>query len=156
MDHHIETKISFPLKAVFQSAVHESDNAEIWKVLRTSSKCILDINETNHSGLTALHISVLNKNLDGVKMLLCSGADPDVPDENGYTPLHTASSIGLLQVQTLFINQELILHLCSFLIFFCNSYMYTLRYAKFKRNISYPEFIYNIYTLKLNNIINID
>ena len=103
MAHHIERKISFPVGAVFQSAVHESDNAELAKVLRTSSGCILDLNETNHSGLTALHISVLNKNLDGVKMLLCSGADPDVPDENGYTPLHTASSVGLLQVRDHFI-----------------------------------------------------
>ena len=99
MAHHIERKISFPVEAVFQSAVHECDNSELWKVLRTYSRCILDLNETNHSGLTALHISVLNKNLDGVKMLLCSGADPDVPDENGYTPLHTASSVGLLQVR---------------------------------------------------------
>ncbi len=93
----VERKISFPVDAVFQSAVHDCDNAELWKVLRTS-RCHLELDRPTHSGLTALHISVLQKNLDGVKMLLGFGADPDIPDENGFTPLHTASAAGLLQI----------------------------------------------------------
>ncbi len=89
----VERKISFPVGAVFWSAVQEGDNVELCRVLRTSGHHV-QLDETNHAGLTALHVSVLNANLDAVKMLLACGANPNISDENGFTPLHTASATG--------------------------------------------------------------
>lgn len=90
-------KISFPLEAVFQSAVQDADNEELWRLLHEFSTDI-DVNEPNHAGLTPLHYSVLANNLDGVKMLLGFGASVNIPDCHGYTPLHTAAACGYLQM----------------------------------------------------------
>ena len=90
-------KISFPLEALFQSAIQDGDNEELWRMLHEFSKD-LDINETNHAGLTPLHYSVLSNNLDGVKMLLGYGADVNIADCHGFTPLHTAAACGYMQM----------------------------------------------------------
>ena len=51
-------KISFPLEAVFQSAVQDSDNDELWRLLN-EFHTDLDVNETNHAGLTPIHYRYL-------------------------------------------------------------------------------------------------
>ena len=93
-------KISFPLEDVFQSSVQENDNMEVWRLLRVPHPT-LDVNSCNHAGLTALHHSVLNNNLDAAKMLLCSGADTALGDAHEFTPLHTAAACGYLQLASL-------------------------------------------------------
>ena len=90
-------KISFPLEAVFHSSIQDNDNTELWRILNTDSHG-LELDSPNHVGITPLHHSVLNNNLDAVKMLVGFGADVNVPDVNGFTPLHTASACGYLQV----------------------------------------------------------
>ena len=94
-------KISFPPEALFQSAIQDGDNLEIWRLLNSSAGRQMDVDTSNHAGLTALHQSVLNDNLDGVKILLCRGADVSKADINGFTPLHTASACGFLQISSL-------------------------------------------------------
>ncbi len=95
-------KISFPLEAVFHSAVQDSDNVELWRIL-LDEQVTMVINHANHAGLTPLHHTVLNNNIDGVKMLLSNGADANKADVNGFTPLHTASACGYLQVASFLI-----------------------------------------------------
>lgn len=98
----LERKISFPPEAVFLSIVQDGDEVELWRVLVNHIKGV-NVNRHNHAGVTALHQSVLNNNLDAVKMLLTHEADVNLADANGFTPLHTASACGLLQICSLLI-----------------------------------------------------
>ena len=88
------------MEALFRSAIQDSDNQELFRIL-TSHGLVLDLDHTNHVGLTPLHQAVLNNNLDGVKMLLHCDVKVNLPDVNGYTPLHTASACGFLQIASL-------------------------------------------------------
>ena len=57
----------------------------------------VEINDWDINGVTALHLSVLCKNVEYVKMLLEYGGDPDLHDnvDIGYwTPLHRAAEQG--------------------------------------------------------------
>lgn len=98
----LERKISFPPEAVFLSIVQDGDEVELWRVLSNQNNAV-NVNRHNHAGVTALHQSVLNNNLDAVKMLLTYDADVNLADANGFTPLHTASACGLLQICSLLI-----------------------------------------------------
>lgn len=49
------------------------------------------INARNNSELAPLHIAVLKNNTEATVLLLQSGANPNVADANGNTPLHLAS-----------------------------------------------------------------
>ncbi len=99
----VSRKISFPVEAVVQSTVQDGDNRGLWKLLSKHRTQALDLDYTNHIGLTALHYSVLGNNLDAAKMLLTNGADANIADINGYTPLHTAAACGFLQISSLLI-----------------------------------------------------
>lgn len=46
------------------------------------------INEKNNEGLTALHIAILRKDYPLIDYLLSKKANPNIKDEEGYTPLH--------------------------------------------------------------------
>lgn len=46
----------------------------------------VDINATNHQGLTALHVAIMQERPEIVKFLLQNGADIDKPDTEGQTP----------------------------------------------------------------------
>lgn len=47
----------------------------------------VDINATNHQGLTALHVAIMQERPEIVKFLLQNGADIDKPDTEGQTPI---------------------------------------------------------------------
>ena len=93
-------RISFHIDAVFQSCVLEGDNVELWKLLCNHGSQI-DIDSANHLGVTPLHHTVLNNNLDGVKILLSHGCEVNLADSYGFTPLHTASACGFLSIASL-------------------------------------------------------
>ena len=95
-------KITFPADAVFHSVVQEGDMVEILRILN-SNVGNLEINQRNHVGLTALHQAVLQNNMDASKLLLCRGADVNVADVNGFTPLHTSAACGYYQIASLLI-----------------------------------------------------
>ncbi|XP_072030097.1 protein phosphatase 1 regulatory subunit 27-like [Amphiura filiformis] len=112
-------RISFPVSVRFQSAVQQQDNEELYRILAEDCRrqklkeCgntvtndereILDLNMSNHSGLAPLHQAVLNSNLDSVKLLLTHGADPNIQDAYGYTPLHAAAVCGARNIACLLI-----------------------------------------------------
>ena len=61
----------------------------------------VDVRQTNHVGLTALHHAVLANNLDAAKLLLGYGADVNAQDVHGFSPLHTAAACGSLPLTSL-------------------------------------------------------
>jgi len=53
-----------------------------------------DINAVNLNGYTALHLAITNAPLEAVNILLENGADPNVQNALGNTPLHLAALYG--------------------------------------------------------------
>ena len=58
---------------------------------------LLDVPATYEPSLpeaTPLHLAVIRENLEGIKLLLSSGADPDALMVEDITPLHSAAAMG--------------------------------------------------------------
>jgi ankyrin repeat protein len=51
----------------------------------------INIEERENLGRTALHLALATSNFDAARFLLSKGADPNVTDEKGLTPLHVAA-----------------------------------------------------------------
>jgi ankyrin repeat protein len=51
----------------------------------------IDIDEKNNDGETALHLAIDKSNVTAVRLLLSNGANPNVADKDGDTPLHWAA-----------------------------------------------------------------
>ena len=56
--------------------------------------CLTDINPADKEGFTPLNLAVGNDQSDVLLHLLERGADPNRPDERGWTPLHWAAYCG--------------------------------------------------------------
>ena len=72
-------------------------------------KLAKDINAKNARGQTALHIAVRHGNKSAVELLLMNGADVDVIDKKGKTPIEYASikkQIEIYKEQTLVKQKE--------------------------------------------------
>jgi ankyrin repeat protein len=54
---------------------------------------LIDINQQNSEGTTALMIAIENDEAN-VKILLDAGADPEIANNNGTTPLNAAEVMG--------------------------------------------------------------
>ncbi|XP_029461983.1 BRCA1-associated RING domain protein 1 isoform X2 [Rhinatrema bivittatum] len=54
----------------------------------------LSSTKRNHKGETLLHVASIKGDLHSVEELLISGADPNVKDNAGWTPLHEACNLG--------------------------------------------------------------
>lgn len=76
----------------FLNAVKEGDvNKSLELANQPGSRVV---NYRGYSGDTALHIVTRKRELDWVGFMLSKGADPNVGDANGDTPLIIAASIG--------------------------------------------------------------
>ena len=51
----------------------------------------MDIDEKNESGMTALHMAMIESNATAARYLIENKANPNATDENGCTPLHLAA-----------------------------------------------------------------
>ncbi|KAL8610988.1 hypothetical protein ACOMHN_042604 [Nucella lapillus] len=107
-------RISFPADSVLTAVIQDGDTAELLRILtgrhgpglvqRRGEGGVMrgvDVCQSNHVGLTALHHAVLANNLDAAKLLLCHGAEVNAQDVHGFSPLHTAAACGFLPLTSL-------------------------------------------------------
>ncbi len=79
----------------FLKAVREKDGTEVNKMLADPASRIVDTRDAG-SGQTALHIVVQQQDATWVGFLLQKGANPNIGDKNGNTPLMLASQLGFI------------------------------------------------------------
>ncbi len=79
----------------FLKAVREKDGTEVNKMLADPASRIVDTRDAG-SGQTALHIVVKDQDATWVGFLLQKGANPNIGDKNGNTPLMLASQLGFI------------------------------------------------------------
>lgn len=67
---------------------------------------IRDLNYQGPFGNTLLHGAVVSGDLREVKRLLAAGADPNIPNRDGKTPLHAAAILGYPKVYALLAGER--------------------------------------------------
>ncbi|XP_077986466.1 notch-regulated ankyrin repeat-containing protein-like [Glandiceps talaboti] len=82
--------IQSPYQQVFQEAVKNGDTNELARLLETSRQDV-NVNSYDCEGQTALHQSVLDGNLELVKVLVRFGADVKLANRDGWNALHIAA-----------------------------------------------------------------
>lgn len=87
-------RIAFQRGYVFLATCSSGDVEEIRKQLDAGA----DIDTANVDGLTALHQACIDNNLDLVTFLLECGANMNVQDNEGWTPLHASSHCGYIEL----------------------------------------------------------
>jgi ankyrin repeat protein len=63
------------------------------------------VNQRNIGGAAALHIAARNNNLEVAKILISSGADINLTDNEGWTPLMRAASFGNVEMARFLLNE---------------------------------------------------
>lgn len=76
---------------VFQEALRNGNTAELHSLLRTMTNCEFNVNSFGPEGQTALHQSVIDGNLELVKLLVKFGADVRLANRDGWSALHMAA-----------------------------------------------------------------
>ncbi|RWS06381.1 protein phosphatase 1 regulatory subunit 12A-like isoform X4 [Dinothrombium tinctorium] len=83
--------IKFSEKTLFLASCAINDYEECDRLLTTG---LVDINDCNIDGLTALHQACIDDNIEMVQYLIEHGADVNCCDNEGWTPLHATASCG--------------------------------------------------------------
>ncbi|XP_075250495.1 uncharacterized protein LOC142342794 isoform X2 [Convolutriloba macropyga] len=82
--------VQFPLELLFLSACEGGDVEYARELLHMG----VNINAKNCDGLAALHQATVNTDEDMMQFLIENDADLDIFDNEGWTPLHAAASVG--------------------------------------------------------------
>ena len=77
----------------FLESVRKSEGQEVTDAVSQPGSTIINTQDVS-SGQTALYIVVARKDLTWVRFLLAKGADPNIPDNHGVTPLMLAADLG--------------------------------------------------------------
>ncbi|XP_026549289.1 notch-regulated ankyrin repeat-containing protein [Notechis scutatus] len=93
-----------PSQRVFQEAVRKGNTAELHSLLQNMSSCEFNVNSFGPEGQTALHQSVIDGNLELVKLLVKFGADIRLANRDGWSALHIAAFGG---------HQDIVLYLIT-------------------------------------------
>lgn len=88
--------VSFQPEVLLQEIVTDGDVKLVHEVLK--SGVIPDVNKISPAGLTALHQSALDGNLQCAKALVSNGANVNCVDVEKWTPLHAAAVSGHLEL----------------------------------------------------------
>lgn len=76
----------------FLKAVRDKDGTVVTDMVRTPGSSIVNTRDIS-TGETALHIVIKRRDLQWLSFLLASGADPNIRDADGNTPLLTATQL---------------------------------------------------------------
>jgi uncharacterized protein len=79
----------------FLKAVRDREGSEVEKLLTESNGRIVNTRDSGN-GQTALHIVVQRQDASWVGFLLQKGANPNIADDKGITPLMLASQLGFI------------------------------------------------------------
>ena len=85
----------------FFVAARQGDLAALQEIITRSPG---GINQTDKTGMTALHFAAYAAQHEAVRLLLQKGADPNLADYQGATPLHFAAEVGDLESIRLLLN----------------------------------------------------
>ena len=88
--------VTFQPEVLLQEMVLDGDVLAVKKIL--DSGTLEDINKLSPAGLTALHQSAIDGNLECAKALITSGANVNCADCELWTPLHAAAMSGKIEV----------------------------------------------------------
>ncbi|MBN3323902.1 MUT7 Exonuclease, partial [Atractosteus spatula] len=92
------------LTRVFQEAVKKGNTKELHSLLQNMTNCEFNVNSFGPEGQTALHQSVIDGNLELVKLLVKFGADIRLANRDGWSALHIAAFGG---------HQDIVLYLIT-------------------------------------------
>lgn len=76
---------------IFQEAVRKGNTQELQSLLQSMTSCEFNVNSFGPEGQTALHQSVIDGNLELVKLLVKFGADVRLANRDGWSALHIAA-----------------------------------------------------------------
>ena len=94
--------VSFQPEVLLQEVVTEGDPELVKEII--SSGVVDDVNKMSPVGLTALHQSALDGNLECARTLILNGADVNSLDSDGWSPLHAAAATGHLETVKFLLN----------------------------------------------------
>ncbi|XP_063001015.1 notch-regulated ankyrin repeat-containing protein [Elgaria multicarinata webbii] len=89
---------------VFQEAVRQGNTRQLQALLQNMTSCEFNVNSFGPEGQTALHQSVIDGNLELVKLLVKFGADIRLANRDGWSALHIAAFGG---------HQDIVLYLIT-------------------------------------------
>lgn len=88
----------------FLKGVRDADGTEVTKALQTPGSTLINTRDYT-TGEAALHIVVKRRDMTWLSFLLAKGANPDVRDNAGNTPLIIASQLGFPEGAELLLKQ---------------------------------------------------
>jgi hypothetical protein len=88
----------------FLKAVRDADGTEVEKSLKTLSSTLINTRDYN-TGEAALHIVVKRRDMTWLSFLLGRGANPDIRDNEGNTPLTMAAQLGFTEGAELLLRE---------------------------------------------------
>lgn len=88
--------VTFQPEVLLQEMVLDGDLKAVKEIL--DSGTLQDLNKLSPAGLTALHQSAIDGNLECAKALIASGADVNSTDCELWTPLHAAAMSGQIEI----------------------------------------------------------
>ena len=87
----------------FVKAVRRGDSRNLKRILSRYSQ-LIQINRLTTDGQTALTQSCLDGNLEVAKVLVAHGANVDLTNRDGFSPLHVACFIGRMDLLNFLMN----------------------------------------------------
>ena len=105
----LSQRVKFEESYMFLAACAAEDRDEIDKLLQRG----VDINTSNIDGLTALHQSSIDNNLNMIEYLLKKNIDINCQDNEGWTPLHAAASCSNIDIVKYLLSHGAIVDACN-------------------------------------------
>lgn len=80
----------------FLKGVKDRDGAEVTKVLEGTNNAVINARDKS-TGETAMHIVTQRRDAVWIRFLASKGANPNIADKSGVTPLQIATSLGYIE-----------------------------------------------------------